>query len=352
MVHTVSRSDTDEKEMEVPVKKRFGAIDLGSHTIRLLVAELREGSCLRSIHMERRITRLAQDFQPRQVLNESAMNRSLDVLQEYAGCLKTMEVSAVKCGATGVLRRARNNQEFLDRIRDTTGIVPTMLVEKEEALHSARGVLSVLADCRENMVLFDLGGSSTELTVLLPRNFQEPWCTSVFVGAATITDQYLKGDPPTRKALEQAANHIRAGLAPTLDRVDKILQGSCPSPHSPMLIGTAGTVSTLAAMKLSMKEYRPELINGLTLDYSHIEETVRMLASLTIEKRRCLEGLEPGREEIILGGAMVVQGIMEGLKMRRLTVADAGLLEGLLLDTVETHCGLPKTLVSPLTWRN
>ncbi len=350
MVHRMSSSDAGMGGDKAPMNKTFGAIDLGSHTIRLLVAELREQNRLWPLHADRRITQLAQGFDLRQALGESAMDRSFHVLWEYAERFQAMGVSTVKCGATGVLRRARNSHELLNRVKVMTGIVPHVLAEEEEALLSARGVLSVLPDPGGCVVLFDLGGSSTEFTVLAPKNPDGLWCTSVFVGAATLTERYLREDPPGWVAMEQASRYIVHALAPTLSRVARILTVSCSASHPVTLVGTAGTVTTLAAMKLKMQKYQPHRINGLTLDHDHIVEMIRILASSTIKQRLCLDGIEPGREEIILGGAMVVRGIMEGLNMKELVVTDAGLLEGLLLDAVETACGLPKTLVSPLTW--
>ncbi len=329
---------------------RFGAIDLGSHTIRLLVGELKGGRVMEPLHGDRRVTRLAQGFHPDQSLKEPAMERSLRVLEEYARVLKTMRTRTIACGATGVLRRARNKEEFLHRAHQASGISPRLLSEQDEALLSAKGVLSVLPPCSGVVVLFDLGGSSTEFTVVHPLQHQKVSCTSVFLGAATTTERFLQEDPPGKDSLNQAAAHIISTLKPTLERVVRNIHDLSPSSPPITLVGTAGTVTTLAAMKLKMTDYRAHRVNGLTLERDWIAQQVEELASSTLEQRRRMAGLEKGREDIILGGALVVQKILEGLHLDRMVVTDAGLLEGLLLDGAQRALELPETLLSPLTW--
>lgn len=281
---------------------------------------------------------------------EPAMGRSLRVLEDYARVLKSMHVSSVACGATGVIRRAQNSGEFLHRVHSSSGISPRILSEQEEAFLSAKGVLSVLPPCSGAVILFDLGGSSTEFTVFHPRQQDKLWCTSVFLGAATTTERFLIKDPPGTAAMNQATAHMASTLGPTLERVSRCAGDLSPSAPPLTLVGTAGTVTTLAAMKLEMTHYRAERVNGLILEKDWIAGKIEELASSSLEERRHMKGLEKGREDIILGGALVVHKILEGLNLDTMVVTDAGLLEGLLLDGAERILGLPKTLLGPLTW--
>lgn len=328
----------------------FAAIDAGSHTIRLLVAALDESREITPLRTERRITRLARGFREGETLKEAGMSGSLAVFREYAALLEHYGAGPAACGATGVIRRAANGKEFLERVHKETGIRARILSEEAEALLSAKGVLSVLP-WREGAVLtFDLGGSSTEFTLVDTARDEPLWNTSVFIGAATVTERRLLDDPPGPAACAAAAHDIREALAPALGTVREYLRGM-PELRPFRIVGTAGTATTLAAMRLGMAEYRPFLVNGSILNATWLDETIALLSRSTLEARRGIRGLEKGREDIILGGGMIVRAILEGLALDGLTVVDGGLLEGLLIDEIESRCALPHFLKTPLTWR-
>jgi exopolyphosphatase / guanosine-5'-triphosphate,3'-diphosphate pyrophosphatase len=328
----------------------YAAIDVGSHTTRLLIARLEEERRLVPVRSERRVTRLARQFQTNQNLNETAIQASLEVLGEYAAIIGAYRVVSIECGATGVVRNAPNGMELMERLRYRTGISGSILSESSEALLSAKGVISVLPERVGRFLTFDLGGSTTEF-LLAERLRDEPlWSTSVPVGASTITERYLAENPPGEGALEQARCAIHDILRETLDRF---------SPEgAPMgeggvgwdLVGTAGTVTTLAAMKLEMDPYVPFRVNGVVLDEEWLHEIIRKLSTTKVSERRRIPGLEEGREDVILGGALIVHDILLGLRRTSLIVTDAGLLEGLLLHLVEKErfgCAGMRTV---LTW--
>jgi exopolyphosphatase/guanosine-5'-triphosphate,3'-diphosphate pyrophosphatase len=317
----------------------------------MLAARIDGGNRIFPLALERRITRLAGDFHDGQTLKEPAMERSLSVLKEYAGILSEFGVRSVNCGATGVVRRAENSARFLRAIRETTGLHVSILSESSEAFLSAKGTLSVLPRPPCPVVSFDLGGSSTEFLLVNGQSDRPQWETSVFIGAATLTARLLFGDPTDRGSVAAARATAQQLLTPALSAFHA-LRGREPSPFFPFqLVGTAGTVSTLAAMFLGMEPYEPYRINGLVLDRNWLDKTVELLTSLPIASRRQLPGLEDGREDIILGGAIIVQEILKGFHQDRLTVTDGGLLEGLLLEIAERELGWPRRLFSPLTWK-
>lgn len=330
----------------------LASIDIGSHTIRMLAAKIDGGTRVRPMIVERRITRLAEDFDKGQTLKEPAMDRSLAVLKEYACILEDLGIRSIRCGATGVVRRAENSERFLRAIRDTTGFEVSVLSELSEAYLSAKGSLSVLPPPTHPLVSFDLGGSSTEFLLVDPKSERPRWETSVFIGAATLTARDLIGDPTDRESVASARATVQELLAPAISAFHG-LRGVVESPILPVqMVGTAGTVSTLAAMYLEMESYEPYRINGLVLDRKWLDETVELLIRLPIASRRRLTGLEEGREDIILGGAIIVQEILKGFHQDRLTVTDGGLLEGLLLEMAEGELGWPGRLCSPLTWES
>ncbi len=333
-----------------PSGRTFASVDLGSHTVRLLIAEMERDGVISPLVTERRITRLAAGFGPDEALKQEGMRRSIEAVAEYAEILNGYGVSSVSCGATGVVRRASNRQSFLEDIRRNTGIRPRVLSEDEEAALSAKGTLSVLPS-REGLVLsFDLGGSSTEFLLADCSRPESPlFSTSVFIGAATISERFLREDPPHKGAVSASAAYAGECLLPVISSVKPLLPGP-GNPDRFQLVGTAGTVTTLAAMHMGMECYEPWRVNGHILPQPWLFRTVELLERTPLAERRRIKGLEKGREDIILGGAIIVSEIVKAFRPDRLVAVDGGLLEGLLLDLVEKEHGMGPSLLSPLTW--
>ena len=336
---------------DAPVSSRFASVDIGSHTIRLLIAQAGQAGEVHPIQMGRQITRLATNFSEDETLKEDRIDASIAVLKEFASLIRRNGVRSVSCGATGVIRRARNAAEFLRRIEEATGLLPAILSEEAEAFLSAKGVLSGLPQAERFVLPFDLGGSSTELVLIDTSDTESLWSTSIFIGAATITERCLPGDPPTESSITHATEVIRDALHQSLLPLKTVLQNrSIPLPVL-RLVGTAGTVTTLAAMFLQMSVYEPFRVNGLKLTEAWLTQLIDILSVMPLAKRLQLVGLEKGREAIILGGALIVRELLRGLEHTSLTVVDSGLLEGLVLALIEKEWGLPTGLSSPLIFR-
>jgi exopolyphosphatase / guanosine-5'-triphosphate,3'-diphosphate pyrophosphatase len=333
------------------VNSRFASVDIGSHTVRLLIAEMKQPSTVVPIRLDRRITRLAKGFPDGETLKQESIDETLEVLQQFATIIHSCGVRSVNCGATGVVRRARNADEFLRRVESSTGILPSILSEELEAFLSAKGILRGLPKAERFVLSFDLGGSSTEL--LLTDTFlgESLWSTSVFIGAATITERCLRGDPPERASMVVTSEAIRTVLHPSLLQVSSLLDKLEVHPRALQLVGTAGTVTTLAAMFLKMNVYEPSRVNGLILTEAWLTPFIETLSLMPQTERLGLAGLEKGRGAIVLGGALIVRELMYGLRQPFLTVVDSGLLEGLLLNLIEKEKGHPPGLLSPYAFR-
>ncbi len=329
----------------------FAAIDIGSHTIRMIIARLAEKQKLFPLVLERRITRLARNFHREGALESDVIEESLKVLAEYASFVKDFDVCAVSCGATGVVRRASNGQEFLRSVQAAAGIECSILSESSEAYFSAKGVLSVLPEKDGLILTFDLGGSSTEFLLMIGRQDEPLWSASIFIGAATLTQRLLLGDPPDMKAIEESICEIREALMPAFSSIHSYMSRPELASQPLRLVGTAGTATTLAAMRLGMTHYEPYRVNGLELTGDWLQETIDLLSRTPVAARRSIPGLESGREDIILGGALIVREILEGMSKSGLTITDGGLLEGLLIDCVEDFHQWPHTLSTHLTWK-
>ncbi len=334
----------------------FASLDIGSHTTRMLLAR-KEGAELVPIRSERRVTRLARNFQGANEITDEAQESNLLALKDFIRMVNEFENTLIACGATGVVRRARNSRAVLDRIAAETGIECRILSEKTEALLSAKGILSVLPQCSEDLLTFDIGGGSVEFLLADSDEATPVWSASIPVGAATLTEAYLKADPPGDVGLDRAALRVKNEILSAKERMYATLSKAdiIKDYEKPSLVGTAGTVTTLAAMYLKMERYVPYRVNGLSLSADWLSDTVKSLAQMSLAHRRLIPGLEPGREDIILGGAIIVSEILSCFGQDSFVVTDAGLLEGLLIDLAEKRSGLCRgataRLRTGLTWR-
>jgi exopolyphosphatase/guanosine-5'-triphosphate,3'-diphosphate pyrophosphatase len=300
--------------------EKIASIDIGSNTLRLLIAE-KIGERFRVLFRDREIVRLGRNFYPHHLLSAQAMEAAVKVLSRF-------KIKADKAGATpiiavgtGVLRGAGNISDFLESVDRETGVSVKILSGPEEALIMAKGVLSVFTSTYGENVIFDVGGGSTEFVVV--NNGQIDHCISLPLGIVGLTERFLMSNPPRMNELESLKVHCQNILRKNLAMNDKINY----------LIGTAGTVTTLAAMAKKLSDYDPDQINGTVLTKEYLLELSKKILALPFNQRAELTGLETGRADIIGAGILLVLEIMDYFLQESLLVSDAGLLEGLILET-------------------
>jgi exopolyphosphatase / guanosine-5'-triphosphate,3'-diphosphate pyrophosphatase len=299
--------------------KKVGAIDVGSNTLRLLIAQI-EGNRILPVCRDREMVRLGRNFFPERVIRRQSLESALKVLERFQRTGARQGVARFRVAGTGILRESLNTHQFVAAVRRTTGIAIEVLSGDEEARVSALGVLSVFQDLPGPACIFDLGGGSVEFSWLNDGKIRET--TSLPLGAVGLTERFLFSDPPTEKELARLRGHCLKMLQKWININES----------SGCLIGTAGTVTTLSAMAQKMTAYDPSRINGSMLDRGTLDRLSFELTSIPLAARRRLPGLEPGRADIIAAGLMVVQTILDFFEADMLRVSDAGLLEGLLLD--------------------
>ena len=347
----------DKSELGRSVSENcFAGLDIGSHTTRMLIAQ-KNGTQLVPVLTERRVTRLALNFQDFDAITEEAQHRNISAMKELMSILRRYQVGKIACGATGVVRRAKNSGAVIAAIAAETGVQCRILSEKTEAILSAKGILSVLPETRGDLLTFDIGGGSTEFLLALRGVQNAVSSASRPVGAATLSEAYLRGDPPGAESVARAALWARNEIMSAKEQIYQNVRsaGIITPAGEPRLAGTAGTVTTLAAMYIKMERYVPYRVNGLVLTKDWLCSTIESMAQMPLAQRRLIAGLEPGREDIILGGAVIVSEILSCFGRDRFIVTDAGLLEGLLLDLIEKESGLgggeDPALRTVLTWR-
>lgn len=305
------------------------AIDVGSNTVRMLLASVAADGILVPLHYSRKVTRLGGGF-TRESLSSEGMERTLLALHQFAAELGAAKVEEVIAVGTAALRRAKNGKEFVARIRHETGLVVDVIDGEKEAYLAATGVLAALDPKPSHALIFDIGGGSTEF--ILVADGKHLFHRSYPLGVVSLCE----GGGDASKQLRQIDN--------CLDALQRDLRtvGALDQVHDSraLLVGTAGTVTTLAALQLGMEDYDWRRVNNLVLTQRDLQNWANRLARLDVTERERLPGLEKGRGDLILPGVMIVLQLLRRFSRDRLTVSDFGLLEGLLLE----HAGMAQGL--------
>jgi exopolyphosphatase / guanosine-5'-triphosphate,3'-diphosphate pyrophosphatase len=299
-----------------------GAIDIGTNTVRLLVADVDgdgENAALEPLDRRMRITRLGQGVDESRRLSPEAISRTLDVLREYRGALDELGVERIRATATSAARDAGNRGDFFGPAAEVLHFEPELLPGDEEARLSFLGATAGL-DLPAPYLVLDIGGGSTEFVV---GTHEPDGLVSVDTGSRRITEQYLHSDPPAPEELSEAMSVVRAHLSDVELAIPAVREAAT-------LVGVAGTISTVAAVELGLAEYDRDRIHHFPLTRSAAEDVFRTLATEPADVRRHNPGLEPGRVDVIVGGTLVLVVIMRTFDFNEMLVSEADILDGLV----------------------
>ncbi len=313
---------------------RVASLDLGTNTFRLLVAEWNSSGRLTPVLLRRDITRLGGGFYQSGRLRRAAIAKSLKVLKQYAALLEEEGVAKRFAVATSVVREAENGREFLEKAGAILGEPPVLITAAEEAHLTLKGV-GLSQRYREigNALVFDIGGGSTEF--VLARNRVPEEVMSLSLGVVHLTERFIRSDPPEPGHLAALRREVDRRLeAVDLGSMFKSLR-SRECDHDLILVGTGGTPTTLAAIELALVEYEPSAVQDYVLGEGSIRKILGRLSRCRLKERRLIPGLQAGREDVILAGALIVLSVMELFGFDELTVCDSGILEGIALNGME-----------------
>lgn len=300
---------------------RIAAIDVGTNTIRVLVADAQAAATYRVVAQDQVIARLGERLDETGLLSPVAIERTLQVLHQFVQTAKDLGAQEIVAVATSAAREAKNQKAFLDRVRTQVGVEVQVISGEEEATLTAIGVSHSLGPDHLNMLIFDIGGGSTEFTAYEQGKIRSHM--SLPIGVVKLTETHIKSDPPSVTDLEAVTAAIRERLGQ--------LPPSLHHPPGATLVGTAGTPTTLAAIDLGLVTYDGERVTGHQLSRTRIQELLDYFCSLPLAERRKIVGLEPGRADVIVSGTLLAREIMTLFDFDELTVSDGGLREGLLL---------------------
>lgn len=301
----------------------FGAIDVGTNTVRLLVADAEGPGAYRVRHHEQAITRLGEGLEGTGRLSPAAIERTVAAVARYAAAARGLGAVAVRAVATSAAREGANREAFLAAAAAAAaGCAVTLVDPEEEARLTTLGALHLLPRRGGRCLVIDIGGGSTEFT--LTTGSQPRQSVSLPLGVVKLTERFFRDDPPAAGALRACAVFVRVAVAAGVPFQ--------PPLRSVEAIGTGGTATTLAALDLGLDPYDAERVTGYRLGTRRIRDLLARLAATPLGARQRLPGLEPGRADVIVAGTCLLAEALDLLGFDDLTVTDGGLREGLLLD--------------------
>jgi exopolyphosphatase / guanosine-5'-triphosphate,3'-diphosphate pyrophosphatase len=325
--------------------RRVAAVDCGTNSLRLLVADVDlTHSGLTDVVRRMEIVRLGQGVDRTGRLAPEALARTAAVLRDYADVIAATSARSVRMVATSATRDASNTAEFTGQVKEILGIAPEVLTGSEEAMLSFTGATAELAGTHGGpFLVVDIGGGSTEFVTgeaVLSRGDDPPQtppdlggaarppkpplaprATSVDIGCVRMTERHLHGDPPSRDEVACATADIDAAL--------DAVTGAVPVRQARTLVGLAGSVTTVAGIAMGLPAYNPARIHHARVSAADVQEVTRSLLAQTRAARAAIGVMHPGRVDVIGGGALILDRIMERFGFSEVLVSEHDILDGL-----------------------
>jgi exopolyphosphatase / guanosine-5'-triphosphate,3'-diphosphate pyrophosphatase len=330
---------------------RVAAIDCGTNSIRLLIADINsktedviertvgsraESASLTDVAREMRIVRLGEGVDRTGRLSEAALDRTMTALREYADLIGTAQPEAIRMVATSATRDAANSQEFTDRVVEVLGVPPEVISGDAEARLSFTGATRELLGtalgegaCQPPYLVTDIGGGSTEFVLGSPEAVGaggQIFGRSVNIGCVRLTERHLHADPPRTAEIAAATADIDSALQEAAAAV--------PVAQANTLVGLAGSVTTVAAIALGLHGYDPARIHHSRVSAARAHEIALDLLAMTRAERAAIPAMHPGRVDVIGAGALILDRIMTRFGFAEVLVSEHDILDGIAWSLV------------------
>lgn len=303
--------------------KKFGAIDIGTNSMRILIASVENGKMIESYkHLE--TTRIGEGVDNTGNLSEAAIERNISALKYMLGRVKEEGIQQVPIIATSAVRDAQNKNTFLERVERELGVAVEVISGEREAELGFFGVLKGLKEREENILVIDIGGGSTEFIYGSQKGIN--YSISLDMGAVRMTEKYMKNDPIMASEIEKMTLEIDGMMMPTIDflkhaQIDRI-------------IGIGGTVTTIVAVTKGLEVYDPREVHNFDLLHEQIQDVLHQFKGKNLAERRKMPGLQPKRADVITAGAIILDRILTLLDRDEIRISEYDNLEGLVFEAV------------------
>jgi len=307
------------------VRRRVAAVDCGTNSIRLLIADIDpERKVLTDIARDMRIVRLGEGVDRTGRLSAAALDRTMGALRDYAKLIGQASPQAVRMVATSATRDAENSQEFVDRVKEVLGVAPEVVTGDEEAALSFTGATRELTDTPSPYLVTDIGGGSTEFVLGGPEGVSGG--RSVDIGCVRMTERHLHGDPPPEAEIAAATRDIDSAL--------DLVATAIPAETARTLVGLAGSVTTIGGIALGLRAYDANRIHHSRVPAGQVHEIATGLLGQTREQRAAIGVMHPGRVDVIGAGALVLDRIMTRFGFAEVLVSEHDILDGIAWSLV------------------
>jgi len=296
---------------------RVAAVDCGTNSVRLLVADV-QGRSKVDLHREMRVVRLGQGVDATGLLAPEAIERTRVALVDYAATCRDLGVETTRMVATSATRDAGNRGDFEAVVRETLGVAPEVVSGEEEAALSFDGATRGLDPADGPFLVMDIGGGSTEL-VLGTAHVEAS--RSVDVGCVRLTERHLRSDPPTAHEIALATGDVEAALAQVREVV--------PVERARTAVGLAGSVTTVAAVALGLGAYDADRLHLSRVSAAQVAEVTARLLAMTRAERAAMPVMHPGRVDVIGAGALVLDVLLSRMGLTEVLVSEADILDGI-----------------------
>jgi exopolyphosphatase/guanosine-5'-triphosphate,3'-diphosphate pyrophosphatase len=303
-------------------------VDCGTNSLRLLVAEFRDGEFI-ELHRELRIVRLGEAVAETGRLSEAALQRTDAALADYAATIRRFGAERVRFVATSAARDAANRGRLVEAVRRRLGVAAEIVSGAQEAALSLRGALAVARGqpLGTSVLVVDIGGGSTELVVGAVGDDVPRAAVSLDIGCVRLTELYLHDDPPTADQAEA----LRRAVHEQLDTVEPGIRDAAAG----LVVGVAGTVTTIAALARGLVEYDRSIVHGTELSTSDIARTTKRLVRASHAERAAMTVIHPGRVDVITAGTLILSCVVDWGQVRRVVVSESDILDAIAASTLD-----------------
>ncbi|MFT9494021.1 Ppx/GppA family phosphatase [Anaerosolibacter sp.] len=301
--------------------KKYAAIDIGTNSMRLLIAEVEDGQIVNGFK-DLETTRMGEGVDQTGELTKGAIDRNLDALKKFTSRVRAEGIGYMPVIATSAVRDARNREIFLQRARQEAGVEIDVIGGDREAELGFSGVLRGLKEKGENILVIDIGGGSTEF--ILGNDDGIQYMVSHNVGAVRMTEKCVMNDPPLGQDLARLEAEIDQIILPTIKKLEKM--------KIDRVIGIGGTATTIASVHLKLSTYDRDKVHNTDIHLRDVRNALESFVSVSLDERKKIQGLYPKRADVIAAGTMILDRILALLEIDKLRISEYDNLEALIFE--------------------
>ncbi len=320
--------------LKQPEEKILAFIDIGTNSIRLILVRLNPNHSYTVLRQEKEVVRLGENEFKNNYLQPGAMERAVLVCKKFVELSKSFGAGEIIAVATSAAREAKNQTEFLERLKNEAKLEVRVIPGKEEARLIYLGVSSGVNIGKKKAIFIDIGGGSTEIAI--GDQFQHYYLDSFELGAIRLTTMFMQ-DGGTAPVPQDVYARMKRYIKNRMLKTAQFMK----SARIECAFGSSGTITNLAEIAMNMHE-RDDAGRKLVLCYKDLRKVVSELCTLSLDERKKVEGINPERADIIVGGAAILDTIMEAFGLEEITVSDRGIVHGMLMDHLSRHEGFPQ----------